>query len=120
MDKKHCSVPLEWHGYISMENTWKFIRNSFSSFHIHIDILANDHFFSLGLIAPPNLVVIAALLVADVSMTAAILLTLELDQLYGGLVHIWTEPLKMALEQFQFVDTNNTPKIEWIETNVIN
>jgi len=64
------------------------IRNSFSSFHIHIDILANDHFFSLGLIAPPNLVVIAALLVADVSMTAAILLTLELDQLYGGLVHI--------------------------------
>ena len=50
-------------------------------FHIHIDILTNDHFFSLGLIAPPNLVVIAALLVADVLMTAAILLKLELDLL---------------------------------------
>lgn len=94
-----------------MENIWKFIRNSFSSFLIHIDILANDRFLSLGLIAPPNLVVIAALLVADVSITASIFLTLELDRLYGGLVHISTEPLKMALEQFQFVDTNNTPKI---------
>lgn len=64
-------------------------------------------FFSLGLIAPPNLVVIAALLMANVSMTGAILLTLELDQPYGGLVHISTEPLNMALKQFQFIELNN-------------
>jgi hypothetical protein len=50
--------------------------------------------------------------VADVSMTGAILLMLGLDQLYAGLVHISTKPLKLALEQFQFVDTNNTPKVE--------
>jgi hypothetical protein len=50
--------------------------------------------------------------VADVSMTGAILLMLGLDQLYAGLVHISTKPLKLPLEQFQFVDTNNTPKVE--------
>jgi DNA-binding ferritin-like protein (Dps family) len=61
-------------------------------------------FFSLGLIAPLNLVVIAAILMADISMTGAILLTLELDQPYGGLIHISTEPLRMALQQFIFID----------------
>jgi hypothetical protein len=38
---------------------------------------------------------------AAISMTGAILLTLELDQPYGGLIHITTEPLKMAIEQFK-------------------
>lgn len=58
-------------------------------------------FFSLGLIAPFNLAVLLALLMAALSMTGAILLTLELDQPYGGLIQISTEPLKMALEQFR-------------------
>lgn len=58
-------------------------------------------FFSLGLIAPFNLAVLTALLMAALSMTGAILLTLELDQPYGGLIQISTEPLKMALEQFR-------------------
>jgi hypothetical protein len=58
-------------------------------------------FFSLGLIAPFNASVIGALFTAALSMTGAILLTLELDQPYGGLIQISTEPLKMALQQFK-------------------
>lgn len=58
-------------------------------------------FFSLGLIAPLNASVISALLTAALSMTGAILLTLELDQPYGGLIQISTEPLRMALQQFR-------------------
>lgn len=58
-------------------------------------------FFSLGLIAPFNLLVVASLFTAAISMTGAILLTLELDQPYGGLIQMSTEPLKMALEQFK-------------------
>ncbi len=58
-------------------------------------------FFSLGLIAPLNAIVISALFTAALSMTGAILLTLELDRPYGGLIQISTEPLKMALQQFR-------------------
>lgn len=56
-------------------------------------------FFSLGLIAPCNATVLTALFTAALSMTGAILLTLELDHPYGGLIQISTEPLKMALRQ---------------------
>jgi hypothetical protein len=58
-------------------------------------------FFSLGLIAPFNLLVVSALFTATLSMTGAILLTLELDRPYGGLIQISTEPLRMALQQFR-------------------
>jgi hypothetical protein len=58
-------------------------------------------FFSIGLIAPLNASVFAALFTAAVSMTGAILLTLELDQPYGGLIRMSTEPLKMALQQLR-------------------
>lgn len=58
-------------------------------------------FFSLGLISPFNAAVVSALFTASLSMTGAILLTLELDQPYGGLIQMTTEPLKMALQQFQ-------------------
>jgi hypothetical protein len=58
-------------------------------------------FFSLGLIAPFNISVIVALSTAALSMTGAILLTLELDQPYGGFIQISTAPLKMALQQFK-------------------
>lgn len=56
-------------------------------------------FFSLGLIAPCNASVLTALLTAALSMTGALLLTLELDHPFGGLIQISTEPLKMALLQ---------------------
>lgn len=49
---------------------------------------------------------------ANVSRSGAILLTLELDQPYGGLVQISTETLKIALEQFKFVELNKTPNIK--------
>ncbi|MEK4032447.1 hypothetical protein WOC76_04135 [Methylocystis sp. IM3] len=58
-------------------------------------------FFSLGLISPFNAAVVSALFTASLSMTGAILLTLELDQPYGGLIKMTTEPLKMALQQFK-------------------
>lgn len=57
-------------------------------------------FFSLGLIAPVNVMALTALFMAAVSMTGAILLTLELDQPYGGLIQFATDPLKLALKQF--------------------
>jgi len=58
-------------------------------------------FFSLGLVSPLNLSVLSALFTAAISMTGAILLTLELDQPYGGLIQLTTEPLKMALQQLR-------------------
>jgi hypothetical protein len=58
-------------------------------------------FFSLGLIAPFNSLVISSLFTASISMTGAILLTLEMDQPYGGFVQMSTEPLKLALQQFK-------------------
>lgn len=58
-------------------------------------------FFSLGLIAPFNSLVISSLFTAAISMTGAILLTLEMDQPYGGFIQMSTEPLKMALQQFK-------------------
>jgi hypothetical protein len=58
-------------------------------------------FFSLGLIAPANAAVLSALFMAALSMTGAILLTLELDQPYDGMIQMSVEPLKMALQQFR-------------------
>ena len=58
-------------------------------------------FFSLGLIAPFNALVVSSLFTAAISMTGAILLTLEMDQPYGGFVQMSTEPLKLALQQFK-------------------
>lgn len=58
-------------------------------------------FFSLGLIAPCNASVLLALFTAALSITGAILLTLELDHPYGGMIRISTQPLEMALQQMQ-------------------
>jgi hypothetical protein len=58
-------------------------------------------FFSLGLISPCNESVLLALFTAALSITGALLLTLELDHPYGGLIQISTQPLKMALQQMQ-------------------
>jgi hypothetical protein len=84
---------------------WKIYQSSSSTISlVFLSILVfwlMTIFFSLGLIAPFNASVIAALGTAALSMTGAILLTLELDQPYGGLIQLSTQPLKMALAQFR-------------------
>ena len=84
---------------------WKIYENSSASVSpLFIAILVfwlMGIFFSLGLIAPFNTLVLTALFMAALSMTGAILLTLELDQPYGGLIQFSTDPLKIALEQFR-------------------
>ena len=83
---------------------WKIYENSTASvsplFIVILIFWLMVIFFSLGLIAPVNAMVLTALFMAAVSMTGAILLTLELDQPYGGLIQFSTDPLKLALKQF--------------------
>jgi len=57
------------------------------------------NFVSFGLFAKPNVTATVALLVAAVSVAGAILLILELDQPYSGLIHISDAPLRGALAQ---------------------
>jgi len=56
-------------------------------------------FASFSLFAPPNATVIATLLVCALSVSGAILLILELDRPFAGLIQISSEPLRNALEQ---------------------
>ncbi|MGB7748317.1 MAG: hypothetical protein WBN75_13635 [Verrucomicrobiia bacterium] len=51
-------------------------------------------FFSFGLFGPSNSTAIAALLVAALSVSCAIFLILELDQPFGGLIRISSEPMR--------------------------
>ena len=50
-------------------------------------------FFGFSLIAPPNSTTTLALVAAGFSVACAIFLILELDQPFGGLIHIPSEPL---------------------------
>lgn len=54
-------------------------------------------FVSFGLFAPANRTVIASLLVSALSVAAAIFLILELDQPFGGVIQISSEPMLKAL-----------------------
>jgi hypothetical protein len=54
-------------------------------------------FFSFGLFGPPNATATAALLVAALSVSAAIFLILELDHPFGGLIQISRQPMLNAL-----------------------
>ncbi len=56
-------------------------------------------FISLGLFAPRNATVLAALSVCSLSVSGAIFLILELSTPYGGLIQISSAPLRAALEQ---------------------
>lgn len=56
-------------------------------------------FASFGLFAAPNRTAIGALLVCALSVAGAILLILELDRPYGGLIEVSSEPLRNALSQ---------------------
>jgi hypothetical protein len=54
-------------------------------------------FISFGLFAPPNLTVVASLLVSALSVSGAIFLILELYSPYAGLIHVSGAPLRAAL-----------------------
>jgi len=56
-------------------------------------------FISFGLFAPANVTVFASLLVSALSVSAAILLILELYTPYSGLIQISSAPLRDALTQ---------------------
>ena len=56
-------------------------------------------FVSFGLLAPPNVTVIATLFVCALSVAGAIFLILEMDQPVEGLIRIPSAPLRNALAQ---------------------
>ena len=58
-------------------------------------------FFYLGLGASPNPGVIATLLLAAVSMSGAVYLTLAFDRPYQGLIRVSAEPFRLALEHLK-------------------
>ena len=55
-------------------------------------------FVSVGLFAPPNPTVIISLMMAAMSVSGAILLILELDLAFNGIVKISSAPMRNALE----------------------
>jgi hypothetical protein len=55
-------------------------------------------FLSFGVFAPRNTIVVVALAVAALSVSTAMLLILELDRPFGGLIAISGEPLSKALQ----------------------
>jgi len=54
-------------------------------------------FLSFSLLAPPNATANIALLVSTLSVAGAIFLILELDQPFGGLIQISSQPMLNAL-----------------------
>jgi hypothetical protein len=56
-------------------------------------------FFGFGLFAPRNGTVVASLFVGALSVSAAVLLMVELYSPYGGLIEVSREPLRAALSQ---------------------
>ena len=56
-------------------------------------------YVSFGLFAPPNATVIATLFLCALSVSGAILLILELDRPFGGLIEISSTPLRSAVAQ---------------------
>jgi hypothetical protein len=57
------------------------------------------NFISLGLFAPRNATVIATLFLCALAVSGAILLILELYNPFGGLIHVPSEPMHVALER---------------------
>ncbi len=56
-------------------------------------------FASFGLFAPRNHTVVTALLLCSLSMASAILLILEMEDPYAGIMKVSSEPLRFALSQ---------------------
>lgn len=57
-------------------------------------------FLGFSVLAPPNATVILALMVSALAVSGAIFLILELDQPFGGVIRISSEPMLNALHQF--------------------
>ncbi len=55
-------------------------------------------FLSVGLFAPPNATVVAALMLSALSVSGAIYLILELDLPYTGIIGISSKPMRLALD----------------------
>ena len=56
-------------------------------------------FLGFSVLAPPNATVILALMIAALAVAGAIFLILELDEPFGGLIRISSEPMLNALHQ---------------------
>ena len=56
-------------------------------------------FFGFTVVAPPNATTVLALVVSAFAVSGAIFLILELDQPFGGVIHISSEPMLNALQQ---------------------
>jgi len=56
-------------------------------------------FLSFGLMARPNATIVAVLFVSALSVSTAIFLIFELDQPFQGLIHISSEPIRVAFRQ---------------------
>ena len=56
-------------------------------------------FFGFTVVAPPNATTVLALVVSAFAVSGAIFLILELDQPFGGMIHISSEPMLNALQQ---------------------
>jgi hypothetical protein len=54
---------------------------------------------AFGLFAPPNAVVVAALLVSSLVLSSAIFLVSELDRPFHGIIQISSAPLQNALSE---------------------
>lgn len=54
---------------------------------------------SFGLFAPPNTIVVAALLICSLVLSSAIFLVSELDQPFHGIIQISSAPLESALKE---------------------
>ncbi len=57
-------------------------------------------FLGFSVLAPPNPTVILALMVSALAVSGAIFLILELDQPFGGVIRISSEPMLNAMHQF--------------------
>jgi len=57
-------------------------------------------FLGFSVLAPPNATVIFALMIAALAVAGAIFLILELDQPFGGVIRISSEPMLNALHEF--------------------
>jgi len=57
-------------------------------------------FLGFSTLAPPNITAIFALTISAVAVSGAIFLILELDQPFGGIIRISSEPMVNALSQF--------------------
>jgi hypothetical protein len=58
-------------------------------------------FVGFSVLAPPNATTVFALMISAFAVSGAIFLILELDQPFGGLIGISSEPMLQALHQLE-------------------